>query len=373
MKHTSVGIGMVGYGGIGRMHALCYRMLPLVYPTLQPPPKLVGVVTGPTSVERARRELDDVVVMAQLEELLARDDVAVIDCCTPTADHVRVAAATLEAGKALFCEKPLAATGAEARQIAALARSRGLAGGVNYHFRSLPAFQETRRRIDAGLLGTVTGFQLHYYRASNLRRDRPLTWRSSGPGSGVLLDLGAHLVDLVLALLGPVTTVQARTRTLVAERPGADGRLAPVEADDVAWLALELVDGGFGTLEASKMVPSAADDLRFEAYGSAGTLVVDTREPNGLWVGEMGDVGLRQVPVLNRAEPAPSLPGPETPTGVLQWHLASIAAFLEALARGSAPPCDLESAAQVQLVLDAALQSAAAGGTTTRLDQVPLD
>ncbi|HSH81747.1 MAG TPA: Gfo/Idh/MocA family oxidoreductase, partial [Herpetosiphonaceae bacterium] len=129
MQRTPVGIGLVGYGGIGRVHALCYRMLPLVYPTLQPP-KLVGVVTGLMSVERARRELDDVVVMTELDELLARDDVTVIDCCTPTADHLRVAAAALEAGKALFCEKPLAATTAEARQIAALARSRGLAGGV---------------------------------------------------------------------------------------------------------------------------------------------------------------------------------------------------------------------------------------------------
>ncbi len=219
----------------------------------------------------------------------------------------------------------------------------------------------------------MTGFHLHYYRASNLRRDRPLTWRSSGPGSGVLLDLGAHLVDLVLALLGPVASVQARTRTLVPERPGADGRLAPVEADDVAWLALELVDGGFGTLEASKMVPGAADDLRFEAYGSAGTLVVDTREPNGLWTGEMGDVGLRRIPVLNRTDLPAALPGPETPTGVLQWHLASIAAFLEALARGSTPPCDLASAAKVQLVLDAALQSAAAGGVTVEVDRVMLD
>src|SRR4051794_32480388 len=114
MHQPSSGIGLVGYGGIGRMHALCYRMLPLIYPQLRPAPLLVGVVTGATSAERARRELGDVAVMTDLDELLARDDIAVIDCCTPTADHLPVAIATLEAGKALFCEKPLASTSAEA-------------------------------------------------------------------------------------------------------------------------------------------------------------------------------------------------------------------------------------------------------------------
>ena len=87
----------------------------------------------------------------------------------------------------------------------------------------MPALLEARRLIENGLLGDVTGFQLRYYRASNLRRDRPATWRFAGPGSGVLVDLGSHLIDLVLHLLGPIARVSARLRTIVAERPGASG------------------------------------------------------------------------------------------------------------------------------------------------------
>src|SRR5262249_54073705 len=158
-----------------------------------------------------------------LAELLGRPDIAVVDCCAPTGDHARIAGAALAGGKALFCEKPLAATQEEAAGIVALAQERNLAGGVNFHFRQAPALREAPRRVEAGLLGDVRSFHMRYYRSSNLRRDRPLTWRFAGPGSGVLVDLGSHLIDLVLHLLGPIATVAAHTRTVIGERVRPDG------------------------------------------------------------------------------------------------------------------------------------------------------
>ncbi|HET9222341.1 MAG TPA: Gfo/Idh/MocA family oxidoreductase, partial [Roseiflexaceae bacterium] len=227
-----IGIGLIGYGAIGRLHALCYRMLPLAYPDLPITPRVAAVVTASAaSAERAGRELG-VEATTDLGTLLGHPAVALVDCCAPTGDHARIAQAVLQAGKVLFCEKPLAADAEEAARIAGLARERGLAGGVNYHFRQVPAIQEARRRVEAGLLGEVYGFHLRYYRSSSLRRDRPLTWRFAGPGSGVLADIGSHLIDLALHLLGPIATVSAHMRTVVAERSGADGRLIPVEADD---------------------------------------------------------------------------------------------------------------------------------------------
>lgn len=364
-----IGVGLVGYGGIGRMHALCYRMLPLAYPDLPVAARVVAVATASAaSGERARRELGDVAVTTDLAELLRRPDVALVDCCAPTGDHARVAAAALGAGKALFCEKPLGATAEESAALAALARERGLPGGINYHFRHAPALQEARRRIDGGLLGEVYSFRLHYYRSSNLRRDRPLTWRFAGPGSGVLLDLGSHLIDLALHLLGPVAAVAARTRTVVAERRGPGGQAQPVESDDAAWLQVELAGGGYGTIEASKVVPGAGDDLLFEAYGSAGALAFDTRDPNGLLVAEGGGgVGSRRIATLSDTRPAAALPGAEAPTGSLQWHLASLAAFLDALGRGARPQPSLDDGLAVDRVIAAALRSARAGGAVVRL------
>jgi predicted dehydrogenase len=363
MAHE-IGVGLVGYGGIGRMHALCYRMLALAYPDLPVAARVVAVATGGVaSAERARRELGDVQSTTSLDALIQRPDVAIVDCCAPTGEHAQVALAALRAGKALFCEKPLAATVAQAEQIAALARDSGLAGGVNFHFRQIPALQEARRRAAAGLLGQVYGFHMRYYRSSNLKRDRPLTWRFAGPGSGVLADLGAHLIDLTLYLLGPIASLAARARTVVAERPTVDGRLTAVESDDVAWLDIELADGGRGTIEVSKLVPGAGDDLRIEAYGSGGALFFDTRDPNMLRIVEgAGGSGARDILTLSRAQPAASLPSPEMPTGAIQWHLASIAAFLRAYATGAPPQPGLDDGLLVDRAIAAARRSVERGG-----------
>jgi predicted dehydrogenase len=364
-----IGIGLVGYGGIGRMHALCYRMLPLAYPHLPLMPEVVAVATASeASAGRARHELGVAAVTA-LEALLNHPDVAVIDCCAPTGAHAPIAQAALRAGKTLYCEKPLTAAPEESGVIVALARERGLAGGVHYHFRAAPALQEAHRLIGAGLLGEVIGFHLRYHRASNLKRDRPISWRFAGPGGGVLVDMGSHLIDLVLHLLGPIAAVSGRLRVLVRERPGASGQPAPVTADDDAWLAVELAGGGAGTLSASKVVPGAGDDLRVEAYGTNGALLFDTRDPNSLLVAEgpASPPGGRSIATLSRGIPPASLPGAETPTGTLLWHLAAIAGFFDALGRGVPPPTNLEAGLAVDRVL-AAAQAAAAGSSTIRVN-----
>lgn len=363
-----IGVGLVGYGGIGRVHALCYRMLPLMYPDLPQTPQIVVVASGSAaSAQRAQRELGNIVATTQLDELLAHPAVSLVDCCAPTGDHARIAAAVIAAGKTLYCEKPLAVTGDEAAQLAALAAQHNVVGGVHFHFRQIPAIQEAHRRISAGMLGAVYSFHLRYYRSSNITRDRPVSWRFDGPGSGVLQDLGSHMIDLVLHLLGPITTIAAHTRTVVTERPNAAGQRVPIEADDIAWLELELADGGRGSIEVSKMVPGAADDVRVEVYGAQGTLMLDARDPNQLYISENATIGGQWISTLNRTSPSASISTPESPTGTLQWHAAAIASFLTALHRGSAPTPSLADAAQVQRVIDAALRSVSRSGVAVRV------
>lgn len=358
-----IGIGLVGYGGIGRVHALCLQMLPLMYPDL-PRARIVAVASGgQVSAARAAAELGIDSVSTDIDDLLRHPGVQIVDCCTPTDDHARVALAALAAGKALLCEKPLASTGAEAQQIAALASARGLTGGVNFHFRGAPALQEARRFVASGALGEVVGFHLRYHRASNVRRDRPVSWRMAGPGSGVLQDLGTHMIDLALWLLGPIARVQTQLRTLIPERPGLDGKPQTITADDMAWLDLTLAGGGRGTIEVSKCVPGAADDVRVEAYGTRGALTFDSRSPNQLALAEIdGGAGGRQIGTFSRTTPAASLPPPESSSGWIQWHAASIAGFVAAYAAGAQPDADLAAGAAVQRVVDAAFAAAASGG-----------
>jgi predicted dehydrogenase len=367
---AEIGVGLIGYGAIGRLHALCYRMLPLTYPDLPLMPRLVAVATASqASAERARRELGNLAVTTSFEHLLENPDVALVDCCAPTDDHARMATAALLVDRALFCEKPLTASLEASERIVALAHTRSLTGGINFHFRWIPALQEAHRLIEAGLLGDVLGFHMRYYRSSNLRRDRPATWRFTGAGSGVLIDLGSHLIDMTLHLLGPITSVAVHARTLVEQRPGADGQLISITSDDAAWLQLELVGGGRGTIEVSKLVPGAADDLRIEAYGSNGSLTFDTRDPNSLTVaqGEGAALGGRSIATFSRTAPPAALPSAETPTATLQWHLASLAAFVRSLAAGTAPQPDLHAGLAVDRVLVAAAQSAANAGELVQI------
>ncbi|MBC8161849.1 MAG: Gfo/Idh/MocA family oxidoreductase, partial [Roseiflexaceae bacterium] len=222
-------------------------------------------------------------------------------------------------------------------------------------------------RIAQGVLGEVVSFHTHYYRASNLDPTRPLGWRFVGAGSGVLQDLGSHLIDLTHALLGPIETVSARTRTLIAQRPDASGQLAPVTSDDVAWLQVTLASGGVGTLEASKVVPGAGDDIRLTVYGTRGALAFDTRDPNGLQLVEGEGHSQRYVATASRAEPRAAVLNAEKPTGALQWHLALIAAFCAALGDNTPFAPSLGDGAAVQRVIAAAFRSADEGGRAVRV------
>ena len=358
-----IGVGLIGYGAIGRVHALCYRMLPLCYPGLVLRPRLAAVqVASQRGAERAHGELGDVRVTTNLADLLADPAVELVDCCAPTGDHAAIVQAALNAGKPIFCEKPLAVAASDAQALVELADQRGLICGVNYHFRAIPALQEAKRWIEAGNLGEAVGFQIRYFRASNLKRERPINWRFQGAGSGVLVDLGAHLIDITLHLLGPIRTVAASTRTLVAQRPAANGELVAVESDDAAWLSLELAGGGRGTLHVSKVVPAAADDLRIEAYGTRGTLIFDTANPNRLIIGD--SAGQREIGVFSSTTPAPAYPSSELVTAPLLWHMASIAGYLDALGNAHPASPSFAEAAQVDAVLTAALRSAALGGVS---------
>jgi predicted dehydrogenase len=164
--------------------------------------------------------------------------------------------------------------------------------------------------------------------------------------------------------------VSARTAIVIGERPGADGAPVPVEGDDVAWLSLELAGGGYGTIEVSKVVPGAGDDIRIEAYGSVGALIFDTRDPNGLEIVEGTEgIGGRRIATLSRIDPATALPAPETPVGTLQWHLASVAAFISALIHGATPCPALSDGLAADRVIGAARQSAITGGAWIRLER----
>ena len=164
------------------------------------------------------------------QDLLARDDIQVIHCCTPNDAHHALLRDALKAGKHVYCDKPLTRTLAEAEEIAALARTTDKVHRMTFNYRFVPAMLRAKELVDDGFLGQVYQFRAAYLHAGYVDPNRPLSWRlqMARSGGGAIMDLGAHVFDLMRFLLGEFAEVQARLETFIPERPdpedGTDGK-----------------------------------------------------------------------------------------------------------------------------------------------------
>jgi len=361
---STIGIGIVGYGAIARVHAAALAVLPLMYPSIALRPLVVAVTPGGAGSKASALRDDPTVVQYSFADLLADPNVGAVLISTPTGLHAEHVAQAIAAGKHIMCEKPLTVDPVRSRALVAAADAAGVVLVMNHHFRRIPALVEAQQRIAAGHLGVPLRAHLRYYRGSNVSPDRTLSWRFVGPTGGVLVDLGAHLIDLSALLFGsPIQAVQAQLQTVYPTRPDRNGTAVAIDVDDIATLHGRLANGMYVTIEASKMVPGAADGLRVEAYGTAGSVFYDMDDVNAIRLGTAAVANsLQRVDVWNRASPAASIPGSETATSSLSWHAASWEAFLATVAGEPRLVCDGAGAVYVDAVIAAARRSAKRDG-----------
>ncbi len=368
------GVGMIGYGFMGKMHSYAYASLPFIY---DPPPaqvRLVGVAAATQAsrnlaMQRAGYEF----ATSDYRELLKRDDIHIVNICTPNYLHKEQVIEALKAGKHVYCDKPLAMNAREAREIVDLAKSVGTTCQMTFHNRFSPAVMRARQIADNGFLGEVVSFRAVYLHSGYLDPTRPITWRlqKEKSGGGALADLGSHAIDLLHHLIGRFTRVQANLQTVVKQRPVAKGssEMAPVDVDDLAVLQLELENGSIGTLEASRIATGTQDDLRFEVHGTRGAMRFDLMDANWLYIYDDtkpsallgGDRGWQRIEcVQNYPKPA-ALPGGKTPVGWTRFHIASIYDFVSNVAAGRPGNPSFGDGLAVHEVMDAAQASSESG------------
>ena len=251
---TQLRIGMVGYAFMGAAHAQAWRNAPRFFDL---PLKLeLSAVAGRNAdaVRAAADRLGFASSETDWRRLVERDDIDLIDICTPGDSHSEIAIAALQAGKHVLCEKPLANTVEEAEQMAAAARAaaeREIWAMCGFTYRRTPALALARRLVDAGRIGAIRQVRAQYLQDWLADPDAPMTWRldKTRSGSGALGDLGAHLIDTAQWLTGQsITGVSAITETFVTSRPlsgersglgghgdaGADVPRGEVTVDDAA-------------------------------------------------------------------------------------------------------------------------------------------
>lgn len=293
----SLGIGMVGYAFMGVAHSQAWRNAPRFF-DLPLEPELVAVVgRNRAAVDDAAATLGWQEALTDWKDLLARDDIGLVDVCAPGDTHAEIAIAALEAGKHVLCEKPLANTVAEAEQMAAAAErasEHGVRSMVGFTYRRVPAIALARKLVADGRLGTLHHVRAQYLQDWIVDPQAPLSWRldKSKAGSGALGDIGAHIIDLTQFITGDaITSVVGQLETFVKERPVASGshtglsgqageETGPVTVDDAAVFLARFGGGAIGTFEATRFANGRKNAIRIEINGSAGSLAFDFEDMN---------------------------------------------------------------------------------------------
>ena len=308
---------------------------------------------------------------ADWQAAIRQPDVAIVDIATPTDLHAEIAIAALNAGKHVLCEKPLAMTVAEATAIQAAAKDSAGKFAVAFNYRFVPAIQLARQIIAEGRLGRIYHFRARYLQDWLASPEAPMSWRldRQRAGSGVLGDLGAHVIDLAHFLVGPMTGVVGQTATLVGERTWPDGTAGVVTVDDAASALARFQGGALGVFEVSRMAAGSKNRNQIEIEGDRGAIRFDLERLNELEFYSADDPPhLRGFRTILATEPEhPFLKHWWPPGHMLGWehaHIHLIASFLGDIVNGTTTAPTVEDGVACQRVLAAVEQSASNGQWT---------
>jgi predicted dehydrogenase len=373
----TLGVAMIGYAFMGKAHSNAWRNVASFFnvPAFE---QKVLVGRNAAGVKEAAAKYGWAETATDWRTVLDRDDIHIVDICAPGWMHAEIATAALEAGKHVLLEKPLANTLAEAEAMtkaAQAARALGVQSMVGFNYRRVPALALARELIAEGRVGTVRQVRAAYLQDWLADETAPMTWRltKETAGSGALGDIASHAIDQVLFLLGDrVTDVSGRTHTFTTHRPGSSG-LEEVTVDDAAWATLSLASGAVASVEASRVATGRKNSLQVEIYGDKGSILFDLENLNELRfldaTAPAREQGYRRILV---SEPEhPYIEGWWPQGHIIGWEHTfthEIRDFLLAVDGGTAPSPSFEEGLEVQRILNAIEESAAAKSATIHVD-----
>jgi predicted dehydrogenase len=373
----TLGIGMVGHAFMGAVHSHAWRSVHRFFdPALVPRLAVLGG-RDEARAKAAAQRFGWADVETDWRALIARDDVDLVDICTPGDSHAEIAIAALEAGKHVLCEKPLANSVAEAEAMAEAARrarERGVRAMVAFNYRRVPALAHARNLVARGALGEIRHVRSVYLQDWLSDAQAPMTWRlkREHAGSGALGDLGAHIVDAAQFVTGEhITGVSGLTNTFVHERPSGSGR-DEVTVDDCALFLARLSSGAVASFEATRYALGRKNAMRLEVNGSKASLAFDFESMNELqfYDGEGTEAGFRRILVT---EPEHPYVGVWWPPGHLLGYehtfTHEVADLLDAIGAATDPAPGFDDGLRVQRVLDAVEKSAAAEAHWTPVEE----
>ncbi|MBO3680754.1 Gfo/Idh/MocA family protein [Streptomyces sp. NEAU-YJ-81] len=376
---STLGVAVVGFGWMGRVHTQAYVRLPHHFPQLSVRPELVAVADEvPGRAEEAAGRYGFATAVRDWQEVAADPRIQAVSIAAPNFLHREIGIAMARAGKHIWIEKPVGLTADDARAVAAAVAEAGVQGAVGFNYRNAPAVQTARAMIAAGEIGTVTHARVRLFSDYAAHPEGALTWRyeRARGGSGVLGDLASHGVDLARFLLGEIDALTADTAVFVPERArptgataghtrATGGELGPVENEDYVSCLLRFTSGARGVLEACRVSVGEQNTYGFEIHGTKGAVFWDFRR-----MGELGvshGTAYQDQPVSTvyigpgHGEYAAFQPGAANSMGYDDLKVIEAYHFVRSIAEGTAYGATLDDAVHSATVLDAMARSAERG------------
>jgi predicted dehydrogenase len=370
-------IGLIGLGYIGKVHAIAYQNIPLCI--AQPPvtAKLHAVLRSRLDSEESAMRKSGFEIKTTNPDEFFTAPLDIVDVCSPNHRHLDQVTRALNLGFHVYCEKPLTRTYQEALQLAGLAEKSAGKTHTAFVLRYMPAIRQMKAILESGAIGEIYHFRAHMFHGSYIDANRPMSWRlrKSTSGGGALMDLGAHLIDMVRYLMGEVEWVQAKMRTCIVERPVSTGsnKQEAVDVDDWTLCTLQLKNGAAGVVEVTRMAAGAGEATQLEVFGSQGALSFDIRHPDTVdWYDlkqkQWKNGALEATPVSGERPIETIWPNGKFSQGTMtNAHLASAYDFMLNILEDKPSLIDFQAAAAVQEIIEAAYFSNEYHGECIRL------
>lgn len=363
-----IGIGLIGTGFMGKCHAMAFKAVAGVFATpLKPRLAVVSDVSETAASDFADRFGFDRWTV-DWTGVISDPQVQVIAITTPNFLHKEMAIAAIEAGKHVYCEKPLALTAEDALEMAEAAERAGVRTMVGYNYLKNPATELAREIIASGEIGDVVHFRGIHNEDYMADPTVPHSWRCirAKGGAGALGDIGSHILSIALHLVGDIRSVNAQMQTVIAQRPDPSdpNRLLPVENDDQTHAMIGFTNGAIGTIECSRIAQGRKMHLAYEITGTKGSILFDQEQMNELHLFTAADQhrlgGFRRI-LIGPEHPnyGAFCPAPGHSLGFNDQKVIEVKALLDGIdGDENALYPDFRAGYEIERLIDALVQSA---------------
>lgn len=380
-------IGLVGAGFMAKAHSIAYAGMPMFFwPAPAKPIRNTIVDLDEQIAKEAADKFGYQRWSTDWRALIADPKIDVVDICTPNNAHAEIAIAAANAGKHILCEKPLALSAAQAKEMYLAAKKNNVITMVAFNYRRTPAIQLAKKYIDEGALGKILDFRGTYLQDWSADPNSPCSWRFQKDicGSGALGDIGTHVVDILRFLVGDFARVNARAATYISQRPvqqgsadmlgtvkmNASSPMRAVDVDDQCCFMAECENGAFGTIEATRNAWGRNNFITVEIHGTEGSIYFNYERRDELQVCFAKDGadrrGFRTVytgpahPYGEGLWPIPALGIGYTETKIIECY-----DFMRAIAEGGSVSPNFRDGYAVELIAEAVMESACTEQWTT--------